>query len=127
LSVNTHTHTHTHTIAIHQAFAVVALANQKLIGMDADKLNPNGGAVALGHPIGMSGARLTGTLAHQLKSGEYVIPTCLLAHSVMDVCRDACDDCAVAIAGDGACMVVVVVVVVLCDVGDVPFLICVHT
>lgn len=55
---------------VNEAFAVVALANQKLVGIDADKLNPNGGAVALGHPIGMSGARLTGSLAHQLKPGE---------------------------------------------------------
>ena len=56
---------------VNEAFAVVALANQKIIGIDLAKLNPNGGAVALGHPIGMSGARLTGTLAHQLKKGEY--------------------------------------------------------
>mmetsp|Transcript_15779 Transcript_15779/g.22029 ORF Transcript_15779/g.22029 Transcript_15779/m.22029 type:complete len:416 (+) Transcript_15779:38-1285(+) len=56
---------------VNEAFAVVALANQKLVGIDAEKLNPNGGAVALGHPIGMSGARLTGSLAHQLKPGEF--------------------------------------------------------
>jgi acetyl-CoA C-acetyltransferase len=56
---------------VNEAFAVVALANQKILGIDPAKVNPNGGAVALGHPIGMSGARLIGALAHQLKSGEF--------------------------------------------------------
>lgn len=49
---------------------MVALANQKILGLDAAKVNPRGGAVALGHPIGASGARITGTLAMQLQPGE---------------------------------------------------------
>jgi acetyl-CoA C-acetyltransferase len=56
---------------LNEAFSTVALANQKLLGIDGAKLNPHGGAVSLGHPIGCSGARITGALAHQLKSGQY--------------------------------------------------------
>ncbi|CAO2161810.1 unnamed protein product [Urochloa humidicola] len=47
---------------INEAFAVVALANQRLLGIPADKLNLSGGAVSLGHPIGCSGARIIVTL-----------------------------------------------------------------
>lgn len=56
---------------INEAFSVVALANAKLLGLDIAKVNPRGGAVALGHPIGASGARITGTLAMQLQAGEF--------------------------------------------------------
>ncbi len=52
---------------INEAFAVVALAVNKILGIDVDKVNVNGGAVALGHPIGASGARITVTLLHALK------------------------------------------------------------
>lgn len=52
---------------INEAFAAVALANQKLLGIEEEKLNVNGGAVALGHPIGASGARIVLTLIHELK------------------------------------------------------------
>jgi acetyl-CoA C-acetyltransferase len=52
---------------INEAFAVVALAVQKIVGIEPDKLNVNGGAVALGHPIGASGARILVTLLHALK------------------------------------------------------------
>ncbi|CAF4939259.1 unnamed protein product, partial [Rotaria socialis] len=55
---------------INEAFSVVALANGKLIGISNDKLNIHGGGVALGHPIGMSGARLVVHLCHSLKPGE---------------------------------------------------------
>ena len=55
---------------INEAFSVVVLANIKMLDLDPSKVNVNGGAVALGHPIGASGARLVGTLAHQLKSGQ---------------------------------------------------------
>ncbi|CAL4957667.1 unnamed protein product [Urochloa decumbens] len=47
---------------INEAFAVVALANQRLLGIPSDKLNLSGGAVSLGHPIGCSGARIIVTL-----------------------------------------------------------------
>jgi len=56
---------------INEAFSSVVLANIKLLGLDPKKVNPNGGGVSLGHPIGMSGARIVVTLAHNLKSGEY--------------------------------------------------------
>lgn len=53
---------------INEAFAVVALANNALLGLDAEKVNVHGGAVALGHPIGASGARLLVTLLHALQA-----------------------------------------------------------
>lgn len=56
---------------VNEAFSSVALANIKMLGLDSEKVNPNGGAVSIGHPIGMSGARIVVTLAHNLKSGEY--------------------------------------------------------
>lgn len=52
---------------INEAFSVVALANMRLLGLDPSKVNVFGGAVALGHPIGMSGARIIGTLIDVLK------------------------------------------------------------
>ena len=53
-------------IEINEAFAVVGRASTKLLGVDADKVNVNGGALAVGHPIGMSGARLVIHLALEL-------------------------------------------------------------
>lgn len=58
---------------INEAFSVVPLVNIKLLGLDPAKVNMNGGAVSLGHPIGMSGARIVNHLAHNLKSGEFGI------------------------------------------------------
>lgn len=52
---------------INEAFAVVTLAVNKMLGLDVEKVNVNGGAVALGHPIGASGARILVTLLHVLK------------------------------------------------------------
>lgn len=52
---------------INEAFSVVALANMKLLGLSEDKVNLHGGAVALGHPLGASGARITTTLLSVLK------------------------------------------------------------
>jgi acetyl-CoA C-acetyltransferase len=51
---------------INEAFSVVALANNKEMKLDNDKVNVNGGAVALGHPLGASGARIVVTLLHVL-------------------------------------------------------------
>jgi len=57
---------------LNEAFSVVGLANIKLLGLNAEKVNPNGGAVSLGHPLGCSGARIVVTLLHQLqRSGTY--------------------------------------------------------
>jgi acetyl-CoA C-acetyltransferase len=52
---------------INEAFAVVALAVSSLAGLDVGKVNVNGGAIALGHPIGASGARVLVTLLHALE------------------------------------------------------------
>jgi len=58
---------------INEAFSVVSLANLELLGLDPVKVDVNGGAVALGHPLGTSGARIVVTLIHVLKqnSGKY--------------------------------------------------------
>jgi acetyl-CoA C-acetyltransferase len=52
---------------INEAFASVALNSTRMLGVDEDKVNVNGGAVAIGHPIGASGARIIGTLVHELR------------------------------------------------------------
>jgi acetyl-CoA C-acetyltransferase len=52
---------------INEAFASVTLHSIRLLGIDEDKVNVNGGAVALGHPIGASGARILGALVHELR------------------------------------------------------------
>ncbi|KKB44895.1 acetyl-CoA C-acetyltransferase [Bacillus thermotolerans] len=52
---------------INEAFAAVALASGQIAGVDAEKVNVNGGAIALGHPIGASGARIILTLAYELR------------------------------------------------------------
>jgi acetyl-CoA C-acetyltransferase len=54
-------------VEINEAFAAVGLASTKELGIDPDKVNVNGGAIALGHPIGMSGARIALHLALELK------------------------------------------------------------
>lgn len=56
---------------INEAFSVVVLANIKMLNLDPSKVNVHGGAVSLGHPIGMSGARIVIHLVHALKTGEY--------------------------------------------------------
>jgi acetyl-CoA C-acetyltransferase len=55
---------------INEAFSVVALANNQLLKLDAAKVNVNGGAVALGHPLGASGARIMVTLLHVLQQNQ---------------------------------------------------------
>ena len=52
---------------INEAFASVALNSMRMLGVDEDKVNVNGGAIALGHPIGASGARILTTLVHELR------------------------------------------------------------
>jgi acetyl-CoA C-acetyltransferase len=54
-------------VEINEAFASVAVQSAKELGISLDIVNPHGGAIALGHPIGASGARLAGTLARQLQ------------------------------------------------------------
>ena len=54
-------------VELNEAFASVALNSAKLLDVDPDKVNVNGGAVALGHPIGASGARILGTMIYELR------------------------------------------------------------
>jgi acetyl-CoA C-acetyltransferase len=62
---------------VNEAFAVVALVTADKVGIPREKLNVNGGAVALGHPIGMTGARLILTALHELRrrGGRYAVAT----------------------------------------------------
>ena len=53
-------------IELNEAFAAQAIACQRELKLERSKINVNGGAIALGHPLGMSGARLVGTLAHEM-------------------------------------------------------------
>jgi acetyl-CoA C-acetyltransferase len=55
---------------INEAFSVVALANNQILGLDANRVNVNGGAVALGHPLGASGARIIATLINVLEQNN---------------------------------------------------------
>jgi len=54
-------------VELNEAFSSVVLNSTKMLGADPDKVNVNGGAVALGHPIGASGARILGTMIHELR------------------------------------------------------------
>jgi acetyl-CoA C-acetyltransferase len=67
-------------IEINEAFAAQTLADGRALGFDWDKVNVNGGAIALGHPIGASGARIVTTLLHELlrREGRYGLATLCL-------------------------------------------------
>src|SRR5436190_16294309 len=54
-------------VELNEAFSSVVLNSAEMLGADPDKVNVNGGAVALGHPIGASGARILGTMVHELR------------------------------------------------------------
>src|SRR5579872_4297618 len=54
-------------IELNEAFAVQALAVIREAGLDAERVNPNGGAIALGHPLGCTGAKLTATILHEME------------------------------------------------------------
>jgi acetyl-CoA C-acetyltransferase len=56
-----------HRVEINEAFASVASNSTKLLGADEQNVNVNGGAIALGHPIGASGGRIVGTMVHELR------------------------------------------------------------
>jgi 3-oxoadipyl-CoA thiolase len=64
-------------VELNEAFASQSLAVMRELGLDEEKVNPNGGAIALGHPLGMSGARLVVTLLHELRrrGGRYGVAT----------------------------------------------------
>ena len=67
-------------IEINEAFAAQTLADGRALGFDWDRVNVNGGAIALGHPIGASGARIVATLLHELRrrGGRYGLATLCL-------------------------------------------------
>ncbi|HET9675517.1 MAG TPA: acetyl-CoA C-acetyltransferase [Gaiellaceae bacterium] len=54
-------------VELNEAFSSVVVNSMKMLGADPEKVNVNGGAVALGHPIGASGARIVGTMVHELR------------------------------------------------------------
>jgi 3-oxoadipyl-CoA thiolase len=64
-------------VELNEAFASQVLASMRELGFSQDRLNVNGGAIAIGHPLGCSGARLIGTLAHELRrrGGRYGLAT----------------------------------------------------
>ena len=54
-------------VELNEAFSSVVLNSTKMLGADPEQVNVNGGAVALGHPIGASGGRIVGTMVHELR------------------------------------------------------------
>ena len=64
-------------VELNEAFAAQSLAVIQELGLDPEKVNVDGGAIAFGHPLGMSGARILGHLAHSLKArgGKYGLAT----------------------------------------------------
>jgi acetyl-CoA C-acetyltransferase len=60
-------------IEINEAFAAQYLSCEKVLGLNRDIVNVNGGAIALGHPVGMSGGRLVLTLLHEMKRRDITL------------------------------------------------------
>ena len=65
---------------INEAFSVVSIANNKLMHLDPAKVNVNGGAISLGHPLGASGARILVTLLHVLKQNQGKYGACAICN-----------------------------------------------
>jgi acetyl-CoA acetyltransferase family protein len=71
---------HVDVLELNEAFASQSVAVIRELGIDEDKVNPNGGAIAIGHPLGMSGARLTVSLLHELRrrgGGRGIVTMCV--------------------------------------------------
>ena len=68
-------------IELNEAFAVQALAVIREAGLDPEQVNVNGGAIALGHPLGCTGAKLTATILREMAAAQ-----CEVRHGY-DVCR----------------------------------------
>ena len=64
-------------VEINEAFATQSIASVRDLGLDIDKVNIDGGAIAIGHPLGATGARITGKAAQILKreGGRYALST----------------------------------------------------
>ena len=71
-------------VELNEAFAAQALATLRLLGLpdDAEHVNPNGGAIALGHPLGMSGARLALSAAMELHEQDAKLALCTMCIGV---------------------------------------------
>ena len=80
LSKNNLTTDNIDAFELNEAFSVVGIANARLLGIDPNKVNINGGAVSLGHPLGCSGARILVTLVHILKEQN-------LKHGIAGICN----------------------------------------
>ena len=79
-------------IEVNEAFAAQSLAVQKEMGWDPDKCNPNGGAIALGHPLAASGNRIVVTLVHELKrrgKGKGLATLCIGGGMGVAICVEA--------------------------------------
>ncbi len=72
------------TVEINEAFASVVLSWAAELGADMDRVNPDGGAIALGHPLGATGAKLMTTLLHRLErtGGRYGLQTMCIGHGM---------------------------------------------
>src|SRR5207245_4220444 len=80
-------------VEINEAFAAQIVPCMQELGIDADKLNPFGGAIALGHPFGMTGARIMTTLINDLEPlrGTYGIESmCVAGGMGMEIGRASC-------------------------------------
>jgi acetyl-CoA acetyltransferase len=78
---------------INEAFAAQAIANVKHLNVPMDKVNVCGGGIALGHPIGASGARVLTTLVHQMKrtgAKRGVVSLCLGGGNAVSMLIEAC-------------------------------------
>jgi acetyl-CoA C-acetyltransferase len=67
-------------VELNEAFASQSIAVARELGIDEERLNVNGGAIAIGHPLGMSGARLTVSLLHELRrrgGGRGIVTMCV--------------------------------------------------
>ena len=60
-------------VEINEAFAAQVIPSYRDLGIDIDKLNVHGGAIAVGHPFGMTGARITGTLINGLQTRDKTV------------------------------------------------------
>ena len=69
---------------VNEAFASVTLAWQREFAVDPERINPNGGAIALGHPLGASGARILSTLVHGLRrrQARWGLQTMCIGHGM---------------------------------------------